>query len=116
MSFKPIDLQVNISQINHVARSQQNEQAHPLVMQAHQQTHLAREAARTESTVMESAKTKDEDAVKDVLKRDENASNGGRHEGDRRQEEHDEELLHPDGKSFKGYVDGDKGGLIDIVR
>jgi len=113
MSFKPIDLQVNISQINHVARTQQNEQAHPHTLQAQQQSHLAREAERIQSTVMESAGGKEEGAVKDALARDQGAPHGERRNEERKRESQ-EEL--PELKTFEDYHDGEIGSLIDVKR
>ena len=114
MSFKPLDLQVNISQINHVARNQQNEQSHPHILQAQQQDHLAREAVRTQSTVMESAKTKEDGSVKDALAREEGSARQERKEQERKRQEIHEEL--PAGKTFELYENGETGCLIDIKR
>jgi len=115
MSFKPIDIQVNISQINHVARIQQNEQSHPNLVQTHQQGHLAREAERTQTTVMESAKSKEDEAAKDVLTRDEDAS-GGRDGRQQREGERERHKEAPVIRTFENYEKSDKGGLVDTRR
>ena len=114
MSFKPLDLQVNISQINHVARMQQNEQSHSLLVQTHQQGNLAREAERAQTTVMETAKGKEESAVKDALSRDEDASGEGRRR--RREDERERHEEAPVTRSFENYETSDKGSLIDIKQ
>jgi hypothetical protein len=115
MSFKPLDLQVNISQLNHVARMQQNEQSHPNLVQTHHQGHLAREAERTQTTVMETAKSKEESTTKDVLVRDEDAheeSLGGRQKKGERERQKEK----PTVRTFESYESSDKGSLIDIKR
>jgi len=112
MSFKPLDLQINIGQINHVARTQHTEQSLPHLMQTQHQEQLAREAQRTQTTVMESAQSKEDEGVKDSLAR-EGGGQQARSEERQRQEMH-EEL--PAGKTFENYENGETGGLIDIKR
>ena len=117
MSFRPIDLQVNIAQINHVARTQQNEQAHPQVVQTHQQTHIAREALRTQTTVLETGKSKEDEALKDALARDEDPGRHGRGDSEHATGENnkrDRQL--PGGKLFENYDKGNKGSVLDVER
>ena len=112
MSFKPLDLQINIGQINHVARTQHSEQSLPHLMQTQHQEQLAREAQRTQTTVMESAHTKEDDAVKDSLAREEGREQQAREEARQRQEREER----PTGKTFENYESGETGSIIDIKR
>ena len=87
MGIKPIDLQVNISQINHVARIQHNEQGHFRDVQLQQGQHVLKEADAKAHTILQTHQSENEEStVKDKKERSETE----RREEERRHRENGE--------------------------
>jgi len=78
MSFKPIDIQVNISQMNNVARSQQHERTHPLHDQAAHAAHIKKEGDDRQHIVEPKGQTTNEEST--VKWRKEGGHKGARKE------------------------------------
>ena len=111
MSFKPLDLQVNISQINHVARTQQNEQSHPVQQQHDQAAHLLKDATRAQETVIQSGPSSEDGSVRDAL-----ADEGGRQEESGKRGKRDRAPQSGKKAAATRYVEEDKGGIVDFRR
>ncbi len=70
MSFKPLDLQVNISQMNHVARDQSHETSEIRHMQQHGSQVIHQEGDKMAHTVEKTHQSENEESfVKDKEKR-----------------------------------------------
>ena len=107
MGVKPIDLQVNISQINHVARIQHNEQGHFREVQLKQADHLAKESEAKAQTIQQTLESTNEESLvkerKESLPQQHHAQHGEheRDEGD--DEEMPEDVFDTKGHLFDGF-------------
>ena len=113
MSFKPIDIQVNISQMNHVARSQQQERAQPLHDQAAHAAHIKKEGDERQHIVEPKGQTSnDESTVK--WRKDGNQqqkhkdSQGSQHHQTEKNKRIQMRILECDSE--------DKGNIIDTMK
>lgn len=111
MSFKPLDLQVNISQINHVARNQHHQQAVPREIQHHQAEHLRRQSEQMQHNVQKSAETSGEGST--VRERDSRQKQDSYSGSDGEPQLKQDEEAATDQKTSR-YDDG-KGHLIDFT-
>lgn len=108
MGIKPIDIQVNISQLNQVARIHQHEQSHPVTQQARQAEHLVRETLQQDHQVDQSNQpTNDESKVRE---RKENPQRRFKHRNPKRRQQEQE------AETSDSQDDEEKGHLVDTVR
>lgn len=112
MSFKPLDLQVNISQINHVARTQHHQQAVPGEMQQHQAEHLRKQSDSMQHNVQKSAESSGEGSK--VKERDREQHPHGKKQKQQHHDEMEDETGEDDRSHRKPYDDG-KGHLVDFT-
>ena len=116
MSFKPIDIQINISQMNNVAKHQQHERTQPLHDQAAHAAHLKKEGDERRHIVEPKGQTTNEEST--VKWRKEGGRNSGQgrgkenEPGTRRREIQDI----PGGMRILECDSDEKGNIIDTVK
>ena len=115
MSFKPIDIQINISQMNHVARTQQHERSQPLNDQAAHAAHIRKEGDEKQHIVEPKGQTTNEESV--VKWRKDGKS--GRQKGKEENRE-STNTAEPKASSAKMRIlecdSDDKGNIIDTMK
>ena len=112
MSFRPIDLQINIGQLNHVARGQEQERLQPLQDQAVHAAHIVKEGDVKQHAVEAKSQPSNEES-RVAWRKEKEAERRKRREARRREAE----------KAAAGPAAGsdrddfpEKGGYIDVLR
>ena len=108
MTFRPIDLQVNLSHLNEVAKSQQHIKLQHQIEQAHHSAELNKNSKQVESTVKQTQQTNNQDSSVKNRKENPNRKYKNKHKRDYKGEELD--------NGFSSEDDEDKGHLIDTKR
>ena len=103
MGIKPIDVQVNISQINHVARMQHNEQGHHREVQLQQGQHVLREADATAHSIQQTHQPENEESVVKEKAEQERRESKGRNDSEKEQHAEEEDAI-PDPLEEKGQL------------
>jgi hypothetical protein len=108
MGIKPIDVQVNISQINHVARMHQNEQGHHRDVQLYQGQHMVKDAEAMAHTIQQTHQPENEESL---VKERKEGRQAEEHAGKQKEhKDHDPEQENEEGV-FKKF--DEKGSLFD---
>lgn len=114
MSFKPIDIQINISQMNNVARNQQHERTQPLHDQAAHAAHLKKESDEKQHIVEPKGQTRNEEST--VKWRKEKGASGGGSNRNTEKKQADKELPPQKTMRILECDSEDKGNIIDTVK
>lgn len=115
MSFKPIDIQVNISQINHVARAQQQQRLQPLLDQAAHAAHIRKEGDAKQHIVEPKGQAGNEESTVKWRKHRENGGEGER-KGERERKPYSGDKPEPSRMVIRESDTPEKGGYIDTRR
>jgi len=108
MSFKPLDIQVNISQMNQVARTQQHEQGLAKESQIQHAQHIIKESQIKDQTIEQTGQSTNEDSL--VKERKENQKRKLKYKNKKKQQEEQEK------SQKKQEPDDEKGHIIDTMR
>lgn len=114
MSFRPIDLQINIGQLNHVARGQQQERLQPLQDQAVHAAHIVKEGDVKQHAVEAKSQPSNEES-RVTWRKEKEAERRKRREA-RRQMEAKAAAAGGPGAGSDGDDFPEKGGYIDVLR
>lgn len=114
MSFRPIDLQINIGQLNHVARGQQQERLQPLQDQAVHAAHIVKEGDVKQHAVEAKSQPSNEES-RVTWRKEKEAERRRRREARRREAEKNAAGAGPAPASDRDDFP-EKGGYIDVLR
>jgi len=113
VSFKPLDLQINISQMNHVARAQSHETSEIRHMQQHESLIIHQEADKMAHTVEKTHKSENEESIVKEREKQLNLANKKKKKKQKKGEKRDKfgRIIH----EIEPEI-GEIGGKVDIIR